>query len=99
VCSSDLAGALTETATATRCVVGRVVLIASVTNASNGSIRAEVATPFGTRTTTGLPAGATRSFAFTTRAASIDASEVVISATGEGEDGGETLAYEPASCS
>jgi len=86
------AAALTAEAT-TRCVAGRVVLVASVANGSSDAVDAAIATPFGEREVS-VAAEKTTSKAFTTREASIDAGEVTVTAGGAEA----TAAYAAASC-
>src|SRR5699024_10315157 len=91
---------LTETSVVTRCVVGKTVLVASVTNVADEALDIDVATPFGTRSAEGLAAGATKSFAFTTRAVDIVGGEVEVSSvSGSGLEGSEQAAYGASSCS
>ncbi|WP_370517512.1 ThuA domain-containing protein [Pseudactinotalea sp. HY160] len=90
---------LTETAVTTRCVAGRQVLVASVTNVAGAPLDVSVETAFGTRSVAGLADGATKSLAFTTRSVAIDAGELTVDAAGDGLDGQEVLAYEATSCS
>ncbi|MPV49484.1 DUF1080 domain-containing protein [Pseudactinotalea sp. HY160] len=93
-------GVLTETAVTTRCVAGRQVLVASVTNVAGAPLDVSVETAFGTRSVAALADGATKSLAFTTRSVAIDGGELTVDATGgDGLDGQEVLAYEAVSCS
>ncbi|MPV51467.1 TIM barrel protein, partial [Pseudactinotalea sp. HY160] len=85
---------LTETSVTTRCVAGRQVLVASVTNVAGAPLDVSVETAFGTRSVVGLADGATKSLAFTTRSVAIDGGELTVDATGgDGLDGQEVLAY------
>ena len=77
----------------TRCVAGKAVLAATVTNPGAETLMAEVSASFGERTLE-IPAGSTRSTTFSTRAAEIDAGSVSVR-TGEDE---ATASYEAASC-
>ncbi|QGH70029.1 ThuA domain-containing protein [Pseudactinotalea sp. HY158] len=91
---------LTETSVTTRCVAGRQVLVASVTNVAGAPLDVSVETAFGTRSVVGLADGATKSLAFTTRSVAIDGGELTVDAMGgDGLDGQEVLAYEAVSCS
>jgi len=77
----------------TRCVAGKVVLVASVANGSDSPVDAVVSTPFGEREVS-VAAGRTASKAFTTREASIDAGSVTATAG----DADATAAYQAAAC-
>ncbi len=85
-----------------RCVVGKTVLIASVTNTNDVPVDAVVSTPFGSREISALPAGKRTSLAFTTRQVGIDAGDVVVSLEGDVDgvprDGTVTEGYMASSC-
>lgn len=78
----------------TRCVVGKVVVTARVSNASAEPVTAVVTTPYGARTLTVRPDGAA-SAAFTTRLASVPAGEVNADAEGHPS---ATAAYAAHAC-
>ena len=65
-----------QVTTSTRCVAGKVVLVASVANTSDEAVSVTVATPYGTKQNVSTAAGKTVAQAFTTRAAAIPAGEV-----------------------
>ncbi|MEE6273335.1 GH92 family glycosyl hydrolase [Georgenia sp. MJ206] len=73
--------------TAARCVVGRTVLTARVTNGEGVPVSAEIATAYGTRSTASLEAGKSVLHAFTTRLGQVPAGEmsVTVAATVDGE--------------
>ncbi|MBF4461762.1 MULTISPECIES: ricin-type beta-trefoil lectin domain protein [unclassified Rathayibacter] len=68
--------------TAARCVVGRVVVTVSSTNANAVPVDLVTTTPWGVKSVTAVQPGKTVSAAFTTRAASIQAGQVSIAASG-----------------
>jgi len=78
----------------TRCVAGRNVLAASVTNSGDEDLDVTVSTPYGDRAGVDVAAGATAMAAFSTRASDIPAGSVTVSA-----DGASTTAdYSAAHC-
>jgi hypothetical protein len=86
-----------QVSTATRCVSGKVVLIATLANGSTDAAQVEVQTSFGTRSAT-IPAGKTTSYAFTTRAGSIAAGEVRATVTHGAVSGTVTADYAARTC-
>lgn len=73
-----------QVTTSTRCVAGKVVLVAGVANTSDEAVSVTVATPYGTKQNVSIAAGKTVSQAFTTRAAQIPTGEVTVTpATGD----------------
>ncbi|MGX5697807.1 immunoglobulin-like domain-containing protein [Agromyces soli] len=70
-----------EATATTRCIAGKVQLLVTVRNADQQRASIELATAYGTRTAALAP-GAATSFAFATRAASIQAGTFTLSGTG-----------------
>lgn len=89
-------------AVTSRCVAGKVVLAVSVTNQHDGAIQLAVETPFGNKQIATLAAGKSVSSAFTTRAVSVDAGTVTVTAsTGSGAERVQSVyptAYAAYSC-
>ncbi|MEE6295620.1 discoidin domain-containing protein [Georgenia wangjunii] len=83
----------------TRCVVGRVVETARVTNESDQPVEAVITSPYGSKTVT-LGADRSTSVAFTTRLGSVPAGEVTVSSTADGLPGTTTVtaAYGARTC-
>ncbi|MEE6297344.1 hypothetical protein V2J63_15540, partial [Georgenia sp. MJ278] len=75
--------------TSARCVVGRTVLTARVTNGEGVPVSAEVAAAYGTRSTESLAAGKSVLHAFTTRLGQVPAGEMSVTVTAEID--GETV--------
>ncbi|WP_127574001.1 beta-L-arabinofuranosidase domain-containing protein [Georgenia faecalis] len=73
----------------TRCVAGKVVTAARVTNDSATPVEAVVSTPHGTRTVT-VGEDRSTSVTFSTRAAAVGAGEVSVTATADGMIGSTT---------
>ncbi|WP_127573369.1 ThuA domain-containing protein [Georgenia faecalis] len=73
--------------TSARCVVGRTVLTARVTNGEGVPVSAEISSAYGRRSSASVGAGASALHAFTTRLAQVPAGElsVTVSATIDGE--------------
>ncbi len=85
--------AATVDATAlTRCVVGKVVVVAKVENEAATPAEVAISTPFGTREAT-IDAGRTASYAFSSRLASVPAGDVTVTVTGD--DGQTTTVTAP----
>jgi hypothetical protein len=86
---------------ATRCVAGKVVAVATVTNKSDAKLSGSLATPWGTKQIDGLAVGKSTSFALSTRQASIPAGEMTLTlpkdASGSTPDP-ITTAFEASSC-
>jgi len=76
-----------------RCVAGKIVLVATATNESDAAVSASVASPYGTKDVV-LAAGKGQSVSFSTRAAAMDAVEVTVS----GESFETTATAPAASC-
>lgn len=66
---------------AARCVAGKAVVTATLTNAAGVPVAATVTTPYGSKSFTGVAAGKSVSQAFTTRLANIGATVVSVHAT------------------
>ncbi|MGO1956360.1 family 43 glycosylhydrolase [Microbacterium sp.] len=80
--------------TATRCVAGKNILAATVTNNGADTADLSVSTPFGERADVTVEAGKSTTKAFSTRQAEIDAGEVIVTAGGDEF----TAPYQAASC-
>lgn len=87
-----------ETAVTSRCVAGKVALVTSVTNGGAQAADVSVATPFGSRSVTGLEPGRTVSQAFSTRAVEITGGSVAVTATVDGSSHDGTAPYDGHSC-
>lgn len=88
---------LTATA-ATRCVAGKIVEVVSVTNEDDVTATVTIAGTYGTKTVT-LAAGKTTSASFTTRAASIAAHDVTVTAqAADGRTHSSTVRVASATC-
>ncbi|WP_156761645.1 family 43 glycosylhydrolase [Microbacterium karelineae] len=88
-----------QTEVGSRCVAGRAVLTATVTNMGDADVSASVATAYGEKSFAALGAGDARSAAFPTRQGDIPAG--VVEVTASDADGGEdltTVEYEGVSC-
>ena len=83
-----------EISAATRCVVGKTVLVTRVTNTGDDQATVEVTTPFGARDDISVEAGATTSQSFSTRSPEIAAGSV----TAESGDSSATAEYPAVSC-
>ncbi|MGX5697558.1 immunoglobulin-like domain-containing protein [Agromyces soli] len=70
-----------ELAAETRCVAGKVAVVAKSTNRSSQSVSAVVASPYGERTIV-LAAGATQSVTFSSRLATVPAGQVTATVDG-----------------
>ncbi len=88
-----------ELAVTSRCVAGKVVLVATVTGDDDGPVAVEVETEYGTRTVAALAAGKSASYAFSTRQAAIDEGTItaIVTGTVSGEEVSETLTADYAS--
>lgn len=72
---------------ANRCAGGKVVLTVAVANDEGRKIDVRIETPYGAKPVGAIVAGKTHSSVFTTRAASIPAGDVTVTASaGEGDD-------------
>ncbi|MFF2370893.1 immunoglobulin-like domain-containing protein [Agromyces sp. NPDC058110] len=87
-----------EAAATTKCVAGKVALVASVKNADTRAADVTVQTGYGTKTFTAVQPGKTVSQAFSTRLASIDAGFVGVSAAGTGATFTGSTEYEARAC-
>lgn len=90
--------AVTATAT-TRCVAGKVTLVAKAVNGDDEALTIELKTPYGTKKIENVQPGKAVSQAFTTRAAGIPAGTVEV--TAKAADGASTTVeadYATASC-
>ncbi|MFC4554512.1 Ig-like domain-containing protein [Georgenia faecalis] len=89
--------------TSARCVVGRTVLTARVTNGEGVPVSAEISSAYGTRSSASVGAGASVLHAFTTRLAQVPAGKVTatVSATIDGATVTEVIEapYAAHSCS
>ncbi|WP_105567011.1 LamG-like jellyroll fold domain-containing protein [Microbacterium halophytorum] len=83
-----------EVDTATRCVAGKNVLVATVTNTGDARVSADVSTEYGERTGVTIPSGGDRSVSFSTRAADIPAGEIAVTVDGNAV----TAVYPAADC-
>jgi hypothetical protein len=63
---------------ATRCVAGKVVLAATVTNPRAEAATVDVASPYGAKSSFSVPAGASKTVTFSTRLASVPAGVVTV---------------------
>lgn len=86
-----------EVTAETRCLASKVILTAKVSNGGAEAAQVEIETPFGTKAVT-VAAGKASSHAFTTRAASIAAGQVVVDVTSGDATGTVTAAYAARSC-
>lgn len=77
----EAAGPGVAVAAGTRCVLGKVVLTATVTNEGTAPAEVEIVTAYGTRTAT-LAGGRTSSYAFTTRQGQVPAGDVTVTVDG-----------------
>ena len=78
----------------TRCVAGKVVLAATVTNTGDDAVTASVSTPFGQRHGVTVAAGRAVTKAFSARSAEIDAGSVTVETT----SGEQTSSYASTTC-
>lgn len=85
-----------------RCVVGKVVQVLTVTNAADVPVTVSSTTPWGSKTFSSIAAGKAASASFTTRQASVPGDTVTVNATatidGNPVTAERQLAYSPASC-
>ena len=90
-----------ELTATTRCVAGKVTLVATITGADEVPVAAVIETPFGKKPLASVAAGKSVSQAFSTRQTSVDADTVtaVVTATVDGEAVTETLTAEYTSVS
>jgi len=65
-----------ELTATTRCVAGRVVVVATAVNTGDAGVVLDVASAFGEKSGTALAAGKTASYAFSSRASAVDAGTV-----------------------
>jgi hypothetical protein len=102
VTGDPLPPALDVTATTTdRCVVGKATQVVTVTNNEQVPVEVTVTSPYGTKTVT-IAAGKSKSVSFSTRAASIEAGTITLSATatidGTTVTADQDITYEAAAC-
>ncbi|MBD3940462.1 carbohydrate-binding protein [Microbacterium sp. NEAU-LLC] len=72
-----------QVTTSTRCVAGKVVLVATIANPTDEAVSVAVTTPYGSKQNVVVAAGKSVAQAFTTRAAGIPAGQVTVTpATG-----------------
>lgn len=71
----------TTTTVSSRCLAGRVVLTVTVTNDESVPATAQIATPYGSKTLASLAGGRSASAAFSSRATSIEAGTVTVTAS------------------
>ncbi|WP_345800343.1 immunoglobulin-like domain-containing protein [Microbacterium sp. AZCO] len=91
--------AITVSVTAeTRCVAGKVVLSTGLANGSATPVDIAVTTAYGTKSAT-LAAGASTSYAFTTRLASTQPGQISVTATANGATKTVTASYAAKACS
>lgn len=79
---SEAPGLDVDVETGARCVVGRTVLTARVVNNEDVPVSLELASPYGTRSSTDLAPGARASHAFTTRQVAMPAGSIAVTITG-----------------
>jgi GH43 family beta-xylosidase len=84
--------------TASRCVVGRVVQTVRVTNETGAPVEAVVTSAYGSRSVT-LGAERSTAVAFSTRAGSVPAGEVSVTATADGVSRTVTAPHAASACS
>lgn len=83
--------------TTTRCVGGTVALVVTAANERGGNATVSMTTPYGSKTVV-LAAGATASYAFTTRRATMPADQVSATVTQDGVTSTVPAAYAARSC-
>jgi GH43 family beta-xylosidase len=84
VAADEVAGPAVEATAPTRCVAGRAVVVAKVRNADAALVTATVTSAYGEKSFE-LGAGASRSTSFSTRASSIEAGSVTVTATDQAD--------------
>jgi hypothetical protein len=83
----------------TRCVAGKVSLVVTARNTDEAAADFGIASAFGTKSFTAVAPGDSVSLVFATRAVSVAAGEVTVSATADGRAGGQTTArYDERTC-
>ncbi|WP_394554835.1 immunoglobulin-like domain-containing protein [Agromyces sp. MMS24-JH15] len=87
-----------EASATTRCVAGKVTLVASVRNTDTRAADVTVSTAYGPKTFTGVQPGKTVSQSFATRLAAIGADFVDVTATASGASFQGSAAYEGRTC-
>ncbi|MFK4761663.1 family 43 glycosylhydrolase [Microbacterium sp. ZW T5_45] len=99
VAPQTVAAQLEITATATtRCVAGKVVLVATVANDSDRAVTASIGSAYGAKTVT-IAAGASASASFSTRLTTVPAGTVDVVATADGATDAVTqAAVDPKTC-
>lgn len=77
-----------DVVTTTRCVAGKVVLVATVANRGDQPVDVSVVTPYGTKTLTAVGAGKSQNHSFTTRLSTMPPGTIDLRITGsiDGED-------------
>jgi len=96
--SAEQTAAPVSAAITTRCVAGKLVQVVTVTNDGDVDATVSVASPYGTKEATTLPAGRSASHALSTREANIDASTVTVSGESAGAAFEFTVTGAAASC-
>lgn len=81
-----------------RCVAGKAYLAVSVKNADDVAADVQIATPYGSKTLTGLKAGATVTSTFNSRLATAPAGEIEVTGTAGGLVYSGTVEYSAHSC-
>jgi len=92
------AAAPVEASVATRCVAGKVTVVASVTNTDAAPLAIGITSPFGSKSFATVAPGKTVSAAFSTRLAQSAAGSLEVTATGSGAPATTRVAYAAKSC-
>jgi len=92
------AGPSVESSVTTRCVAGKVTVVASVTNTDAAPLAVDVASPFGTKSFATVQPGKTVSVALSTRLAQVPAGSVDVTATAGGAPVTQQSAYAAKAC-
>ena len=87
-----------EASVTTRCVAGRVVVVASVKNGAGEPVTVTVRSTFGSKTVANLPQGKTASTAFATRQTQVDSGTVEVTASAGDATSTRTVAFSAAGC-
>lgn len=92
------AGPSIESSVTTRCVAGKVTVVASVVNTDDAPLAIDVASPFGTKSFATVQPGKTVSVALSTRTAQVPAGSVAVTAKGDGAPVTQQAAYTAKDC-
>ena len=96
--AAPAAAAPVEASVATRCVAGKVTVVASVTNTDAAPLAIGITSPFGSKSFATVAPGKTVSAAFSTRLAQTAAGSLEVTATGSGAPATTRVAYAAKSC-